>query len=64
MEVALFRFEIEVILLQNVKNSFDYRPVLFHSLSEDEDIVDVNDHNSFSNELSKEVVHHRLESRW
>ena len=32
--------------------------------NKDEDVVHVDDYNSFVNEFSEDVVHHRLERRW
>ncbi|EGO03831.1 hypothetical protein SERLA73DRAFT_46650, partial [Serpula lacrymans var. lacrymans S7.3] len=61
LEFAFFRFEIQLILLQNVKDSGDYSTMFLECFCEDHDTVQVHDNFSFRDQFSEEVVHHCLE---
>src|SRR5882672_8298368 len=50
------------MLVEDVQDSY-YDGVVFLLLlaTKDEDVVHIDDHNSFINELSEDVIHHHLE---
>src|SRR5882724_10485275 len=60
-ECALLGFEVEPMSVEDVHNGMVF---LLCLATKDEDVVHVDDYNSFVNELSEDVVHHCLECRW
>jgi len=61
---ALLGLEVEPMFVEDVQDLY-YDGVVFllHLATKDEDVVHVDDHNSFINELSEDVIHHHLEHR-
>src|ERR1700677_1918561 len=60
-EKAFLRFEEEIIFLQSFQHFIDDSSVFLEILSEDEDIVHVDDDMSLVNEVLQNGVHHSLE---
>jgi hypothetical protein len=59
---AFFRFEEQVVVTEFLEDATGEALKLVLSVSEDEDIVHVDDNSSFADFFFKEEVHHRLES--
>jgi len=59
---ALLHFEVEMVLMEDVKDSYYDLMMLFFSLTtKDEDVIHVDGHYTFINELFEDVIHHHLE---
>ena len=52
------------MLLEKFHHSTDNLPMFIQCLSEDEDIVQVNNHYTLGDEVFEDPVHHSLESSW
>ena len=52
------------MLCKDFDDSVDYAVMLRDILGEDEDVVKVDNHLPFSNQVSEDGVHHRLEGGW
>src|SRR5882672_4029909 len=61
---ALLSLEVEPMFSEDVQNPY-HDGMVFHFClaTKDEDVVHVDDYNSFVNELSEDVIHHCLECR-
>ena len=61
LEGALLHFEVEMVLMEDVKDSYyDLMMLFFSSTSKDEDVIHVDGHYTFINELFEDVIHHCL----
>src|SRR5882724_4754865 len=61
-ECALLGFEVEPMSVEDVQHPYHNGMVFLLCLAtKDEDVVHVDDYNSFINESSENVIHHRLE---
>jgi len=62
---ALLSFEVELMSVEDVQYPYHNGMVFLLCLAtENEDVIHVDDYNSFINELSEDVIHHHLERRW
>ena len=61
VELALLQAEEEFVLLQDLQHPSDRLRVLFLCLGEDQDVVQIDHHNTFHYEVLEDVVHHGLE---
>src|ERR1700758_5633805 len=61
---TFLRFKGQSMLLEKFHNSTDNLPMFIQCLSEDEDIVQINHHHTFRDEVFEDPVHHSLESSW
>jgi len=58
----LLCFEVEMVLMEDVEDSYYNLMMLFFSLTaENEDVVHVDGHYPLINELFENVIHHHLE---
>src|SRR5882724_4548632 len=63
-EGALLSFEVELMSVEDVQDPYHNGMVFLLCLAtKNEDVVHVDDYNSFVDELSEDVIHHRLEHR-
>src|SRR5882724_4343618 len=61
-ECALLSFEVELMSAEDVQYPYHNGMVFLLCLAtKNEDVVHVDDYNSFVNEFSEDVIHHRLE---
>src|SRR5882672_3571887 len=64
-ECALLSLEVEPMFAEDVQDPYYNGMVFVLCLAaKDEDVIHVDDHNSFVDELSEDVVHHHLEFHW
>jgi len=64
-ECALLCLEVELMLVEDVEDPYYNGVMLLLGLAtEDEDVIHVNDHDSFVDEFSEDVIHHHLECHW
>src|SRR5882724_2074447 len=64
-ECALLGFEVEPMSVEDVQDPYHNGMVFLLCLAtKNEDVVHVYDYNSFIDELSEDVIHHRLENCW
>src|SRR5882724_7341998 len=64
-ECPLLGFEVEPMSAEDVQYPYHNGMVFLHCLAtENEDVIHVDDYNSFVDELSEDVIHHHLECRW
>src|SRR5882724_4452632 len=62
---ALLGFEVEPMSAEDVQHLYHNGMVFLLCLAtKDEDVVHVDDYNSFVNEFSEDVIHHHLECCW
>jgi len=61
VELALLQAEKEFVLLQDLQYPSDRLHVLFFYLGEDQDVVQIDHHDTFYYEVPEDVVHHSLE---
>ena len=62
---SLLSLEVDLMFVEDVQVPYyDCMVFLLHLAAEDEDVIHVDDHNSFVDELSEDVVHHHLEHCW
>jgi len=59
---AFISLEVELMLAEDVEDPYYNGMMLLLGLAaEDEDVIHVNNHNSFIYEFSEDVIHHHLE---
>src|SRR5882672_445328 len=64
-ESALLSLEVEPMFVEDVQDPYyDCMVFLLGLASKDEDVIHVDDHNSFIDELLEDVIHHCLELHW
>jgi len=60
---ALLSLEIEPMFVEDVQDLYyDCMVFLLSLATKDEDIIHVDDHNTFVDELSEDIIHHCLEN--
>ena len=64
MELALFWFEVEVIVAQNLEDLSDNHNVLCCSCRKDEDVVHIYCDFPGEDGILEDIIHHGLEGCW
>src|SRR6266481_10014247 len=59
-----FRFQVELVLPEDVEDMRYHLPVMLNCLCEDQDVVHVNGYKPFIYKVLENVIHHGLECGW
>ena len=63
LEFALVMLEVEFVFTEALHDQATDVAMFFQCVCEDENVVEVNTHNAFQDQVMEDVVHHRLEGR-